>query len=188
MSADAADDRAPLVTLAGSFLVATPIIVTAPFARSVVFLLEHDDTGAIGVVLNRSTNLLVEDHLPGFTDTLSDPPVVFLGGPVSSDTAIALGRGTDLEFLRPNALSGLGIVDIEDSVSGLASLRIFAGYSGWDPDQLEAEIEEGAWWVLPADVEEVFASDVEDMWERTVERAPGSIPLYATYPADPTTN
>jgi putative transcriptional regulator len=176
------------LTLAGQFLVATPIIGSVPFERSVIFLLEHDESGTIGVVINRPTDLLVEEHLAGYGDMLSDPPLVFLGGPVSSDTAVALGRGTAVDFLRPSALPGIGIVDIERPVAGLDSLRIFAGYAGWEAGQLEAELDEGAWWVLFPDVSEVFTSQVDGMWERTVERAPGTIPLYATYPIDPSTN
>ncbi|MEE8458108.1 MAG: YqgE/AlgH family protein [Acidimicrobiia bacterium] len=176
------------LTLAGQFLVATPIIGSPPFEKSVVFLLEHDDTGTIGVVINRPTELLVEEHLPGYGALLSEPPFVFLGGPVSSDTAVALGRGTALDFLRPSAHPRIGIVDMERPLEGLESLRIFAGYAGWEPTQLEAELAEGAWWVLFPDIDELFTSQVDGMWERTVERAPGNIPLYATYPTDPSSN
>ncbi|GMQ93904.1 MAG: YqgE/AlgH family protein [Acidimicrobiia bacterium] len=175
-------------TLAGQFLVATPIITQPPFSRSVVFLLEHDQEGAIGVVINRPTDLLVEDHIQGLDEMLSEPPLVFLGGPVASDSAVAIGRGTEVDFLRPSMFAGVGIVDIERQTVGLESLRIFAGYAGWDPDQLEAEIEEGAWWVLSPAIDEVFTRDVAGMWERSVERAPGMIPLYSTYPADPSVN
>ena len=174
--------------LAGRFLVATPIIHSPPFARSVVFLLEHDESGAVGVVINSPTDLLVEDHLPGLDEILSDPPRVFLGGPVSTDTAIALGRGSGIEFVRPSALPGIGIVDVEHQVSDLESLRIFAGYAGWDPDQLEAELAEGAWWVLFPDADDIFTSEFDGLWERTVERAPGTIPFYVTYPSDPSAN
>jgi putative transcriptional regulator len=175
-------------TIAGQFLVATPIISTPPFARSVVLMLEHDDSGAIGLVLNNPTDLLVSEHIPGIADQLSAPDKVFLGGPVSSDTAVTLGMGNGIEFLRPSALPGIGIVDIETELDTVEALRVFAGYSGWDPDQLEAEIQEGAWWVLFPDLHEIFTSDVEGMWERTVERGPGMLPLYATYPDDPSAN
>lgn len=177
-----------LPTFAGQFLVATPIITLPPFARSVVFLLEHDESGAVGVVLNLPTDLLVRDHLPDIGAKLSEPPFVFYGGPVNSDTAIALGQGSDLDFIRPSAVANIGIVDIEEPLAGLDKLRVFAGYSGWDPSQLEAELAEEAWWPLVANLTDVFADDVSRMWERTVERAPGNIPLYATYPFDPSEN
>lgn len=175
-------------TYAGQFLVATPIITLPPFSRSVVLLLEHDASGAVGLILNSPTDLLVRDHLPAYGDTVCEPALVFLGGPVSSDTALALGQGQNIELLRPSGLAGVGIVDIEASLTDLEQLRIFAGYSGWDPGQLEAELEEGAWWLLPARLEDVFANEASVLWERTVERAPGTIPLYTTYPPDPSEN
>lgn len=176
------------VTIAGQFLVATPIIASPPFDHSVVFVLEHDASGAIGVVINQATNLMVEEHLPGIGAIVSDPPTVFLGGPVSTDTALVIGRGRGFNFVRPSAIPGIGVVDIEEEMEGLDSLRVFAGYAGWEPDQLEGELEEGAWWLVFPDVDDLFAADVDNLWERTVERAPGTIPLYSTYPEDPSTN
>lgn len=173
---------------AGQFLVATPIISTPPFARAVILLLEHDDSGAIGLVLNSPTELLADNHIADLHDHLSDPGNVFLGGPVSMETAVSLGRGRGIEFLRPGALPEIGIVDVQRSLDGVDELRIFAGYSGWDAHQLETELEEGAWWILYPDVDEIFTSDTEGMWERTVERGPGTLPLYANYPVDPTAN
>jgi len=73
-------------------------------------------------------------------------------------------------------------------MEGLDSLRVFAGYAGWEPDQLEEELEEGAWWLVFPNIDDLFTADVDNLWERTVERAPGTIPLYSTYPDDPTTN
>lgn len=176
------------VSLAGQFLVATPMITTPPFARAVVLLLEHDDSGAVGLVLNNLTDLLAEEHISGIAELVSHPGNVFLGGPVNTDTAISLGRGAGVEFLRTSALPAIGIVDVAQIPGHLEDLRIFAGYSGWDPRQLESEIDEGAWWVLFPDLDEIFTSDVEGMWERTVARGPGSLPLYATYPQDPSDN
>jgi putative transcriptional regulator len=173
---------------AGQFLVATPIISEPPFARTVVLLLEHDDSGAIGLVLNSPTGLRVEDHIPGIADHVSEPRRIFLGGPVSSETAVSLGKGRGIEFLRPSALPAIGIVDIEQHLEHVSELRIFAGYSGWDPDQLDAEMDEGAWWVLYPDLDEIFASNTDGMWERTVARGSGTVPLHATYPDDPSDN
>ena len=107
---------------------------------------------------------------------------------MSADTAISLGRGSGVEFLRRSALPAIGIVDVERIPDDLEDMRVFAGYSGWDPKQLESEIDEGAWWVLFPDLNEIFTPDVEGMWERTVVRGPGSLPLYATYPLDPSDN
>jgi len=173
--------------LAGRFLVATPIIDLPPFARSVVLLLEHDDTGAIGIILNRDSGLLVADLLPEVATLVTEPAHVFIGGPVSTDTAVALARAPRDSFLRPSPLATIGLIDPTDPPGGVDAMRIFAGYSGWDPGQLEAEIEEQAWWPTLADVEAVF-TDTRDLWRESVKRAPGRIPLFGTYPDDPSTN
>lgn len=181
------DDTA-ISGLAGQFLVATPIISAPPFARSVILLLEHDESGAIGLVLNSPTDLAVKDHIQGLDAHLTEPPSIFVGGPVSSETAVSLGKGRGLEFLRPSALVGIGIVDLDQPLDELDELRIFAGYAGWDASQLEAEVKEGAWWILHPDLDEIFTPNVEDMWERTVARGPGTMPLHTTYPGDPSDN
>lgn len=169
-------------SIAGRFLVATPRIVGAPFVRAVVLMLEHDDTGAIGIILNAPTDIPVVDHLPGITERVSEPPVVFVGGPVSTDTAILLGRSATATFLTPTGLGDVGIVDIEHLPADLDELRVFAGYSGWSPGQLEAELLEGSWWVLPPRLHPVFSRDVDGMWEHVVGSAPGTIPFYRTFP------
>jgi putative transcriptional regulator len=181
-------DDVAMIGFAGQFLVATPVISEPPFARTVILLLEHDESGAIGLVLNSPTDLLVKDHIQGIDAHLAEPPSIFVGGPVSSETAVSLGKGHGLEFLRPSALVGIGIVDLEQPLDDLDQLRIFAGYAGWSASQLEFEIEEGAWWLLFPDLDEIFTSDVEGMWERTVARGPGTMPLHATYPSDPSDN
>jgi len=175
------------VCIAGQFLVATPVIHLPPFARSVVLVLEHDETGAVGVILNRDSGLLVSDLLPDIETLVADPPHVFIGGPVSTDTAVALARAPKGSFLRPTPLGTIGLVDPTNLPDGVTAMRIFAGYSGWDPDQLEAELDEGAWWPMLADVRSIF-SDTHDLWRETVRRAPGRIPLFGTFPDDPSTN
>ena len=176
------DDR-----LTGRFLVATPIIDGPPFARSVILILEHDDTGAIGVILNMDSGLLVADLLPDAVPLVTDPANIFIGGPVSTDTALALAHVPGGPFLRPSPFQDIGLVDPVHPPVGVTSMRIFAGYSGWDPDQLEAEIEEQAWWATPPDMASLF-TDTCDLWRETVRRAPGRIPLFGTFPADPSTN
>ncbi len=174
-------------SLAGRFLVATPVISLPPFARTVVLILEHDDTGAIGIILNHDTHIPVADVLEDLAGLATEPRTVFLGGPVSPDTAIALAHAPGGPFLRPTPLGTIGIVDPTDPPDDVKALRVYAGYSGWDPGQLEAEIEEGAWWIVLARVEDIFG-DTAGLWTTTVRRAPGRVPLYSTYPDDPTAN
>ena len=71
---------------------------------------------------------------------------------------------------------------------GIASLRVFAGYAGWGPGQVQAEIEEGAWYVLPAEPSDAFAAEPEQLWQTVLRRAGGTLALVATYPDDPALN
>jgi len=176
------------MTAEGRFLVATPVIATPPFARSVVLMLEHDDTGAVGLILNAETAIPVADHLPELADLVSDPPTVFIGGPVGSDTAIILGRSGTADFLRPSPLGNVGILDVDGLPPDLEDLRVYAGYAGWTPWQLDAEIEDGSWWVVPTDRSLIFAADTTNMWERVVSTAPGTIPFHRTFPTDLSAN
>ena len=174
-------------TYPGRFLVATPLISTPPFARSVILLLEHDDTGAIGAMLNQDSGLPLDELLPEAAEHVVDPPNVFVGGPVSTETALGLARAPADSFLRPAALGTIGLVDPTTPPSGVSAMRIFAGYAGWDPGQLEAELEEQAWWVTLADIDAIFG-DTTDLWRETLRRAPGRIPLFETYTDNPMSN
>ncbi|GMQ98448.1 MAG: YqgE/AlgH family protein [Acidimicrobiia bacterium] len=172
---------------AGQFLVATPAILGPPFERSVILVLEHDSSGAIGVVLNRDSGLLVADVLPDMTDLIADPPHVFIGGPVSTETALCLATSPSGAFIRPSPFDTIGLIDPSHPPHDVSRARVFAGYAGWDPGQLEAELEETAWWVTLADVQDVFG-DTTDLWRSTVRRAPGRVPLFGTYTATPARN
>lgn len=175
-------------TLAGRFLVATPIVGGPPFDGSVVLILEHDDDGAIGVIINVSTDVEVSAHVPEVAPVASPPGRIHIGGPVDGDTALLLGRSLTADFLRPAALGDVGLVDPDSMPTDLTELRVFAGYAGWEPDQVEAELAEGAWWVVPADRSEIFTEDVNGVWDRCVARAPGTAPFHRTFTMRPHTN
>lgn len=176
------------MNVAGYFLVATPVIDAPPFTRSVILMLEHDDSGAVGVMLNAGTTIPVADHLPEIAHLVVEPETIFIGGPVASDTAILLGRSHTADFLRPTALETIGILDVDSLPRDLEALRVFAGYAGWSTHQLEAEIDGGSWWVLPVERSLVFAADTSDLWDRVVASAPGTIPFHLTFPYDVSLN
>lgn len=142
---------------------------------------EHDEDGALGVVLNRATSEPVDAHLPHLADQVAAPPVVFVGGPVQPEVAVALAEGTDHPFL-----GNVGLADPEEPPSG--RVRVFAGYAGWGPGQLEAELEEGAWAVVDGDPDDIFHDRPDHLWERVLRRQHGDVALWATLPADPTMN
>jgi putative transcriptional regulator len=177
-----------LESTAGKLLVATPNVRGAPFERSVVVVLEHDDAGAIGIVLNYPTDLPVVDHLPEIASHVSEPRVVFLGGPVQPDAAIALGRSPSGRFMTPSMFGDVGVVDVTDLPDDIGHLRIYAGYAGWSRGQLEDELAEGSWWVVPPPPGVLFAPATDALWQDAVAAAPGRTRLYATYPDDPSRN
>jgi putative transcriptional regulator len=185
---------------AGRLLVATPMLGDPNFKRTVVLIVEHEDVqGTLGVVLNRPTEISVGQVLEQWTEFTTEPSVVFRGGPVAPNSALALAMvpGTD-EPLGWRALDGapalarLGLVDLDTPPGLLAtqitSLRVYAGYAGWSPGQLEAEIAEGAWYVLPAQPSDVFAVDPGRLWRQVLRRQEGDMAFLATYPDDPTLN
>ena len=184
----------------GRLLVATPILGDPNFKRAVVLIVEHEDVqGTLGVVLNRPTTIGVGQVLDQWTDLATEPSVVFRGGPVAPNSALALAMvpGKD-EPLGWRALDGapalarLGLLDLDTPPRLLApaitSLRVYAGYSGWSPGQLEAEIGEGAWYVLPAQPGDVFAADPDRLWRQVLRRQDGDMAFLATYPDDPSQN
>jgi len=155
--------------------------------------------GTLGVVLNRPTEVEVGQVLEPWSDLATGPSVVFKGGPVSPNSALALAlaRGED-EPLGWRSLDGssltsrIGLVDLEAPpellADGITSLRVFAGYAGWGPGQLQAEIEEGAWYVLPGEPTDAFLAEPERLWQEVLRRQGGEFAIVATYPDDPMLN
>lgn len=185
---------------AGRLLVATPMLGDPNFKRAVVLIVEHEDVqGTLGVVLNRPTEVSVGEVLQQWTELTTEPSVVFSGGPVAPGSALALALipGND-EPLGWRALDGapalarLGLLDLDTPprllAPAISSLRVYAGYAGWSPGQLEAEIEEGAWYVLAAQPGDVFAAAPGRLWHQVLRRQEGDLAFLATYPDDPTMN
>jgi len=174
-------------------MVASPAMLDPNFHRTVVLLIEHGEEGALGVVLNRATEMPVGEPLPAWHDHAAAPAVVFVGGPVQRSSAICLGRTTDPEGsvgFGP-VFDGVGTVDLNeapDDVPGVATVRVFAGHAGWGPLQLEDELDEGAWVVCDAWPGDVFDPEPDLLWDRVVERQPGVVPLLTRFPPDPDLN
>jgi putative transcriptional regulator len=191
-----ADPAAPPLE-AGRLLVATPALQDPNFESSVVLLLDVDDNGALGVVLNQASLVRVAEVLPGWADVVSPPDVLFAGGPVSTDSALAVGAlpsGGEAEdpvgFRR--LYGDIGIIDLdappEVVAPALTGLRVFAGYAGWGSAQLEAEVESESWYVVPSLREDMFGADPEGLRRRVLRRQPGELAWVSTRPQDPTLN
>lgn len=180
--------------LRGRLLVAAPELVGAPFERSVVAVLDHAAEGALGVVLNHPGQTPVGAVVPAVSDLVVAPDVLFDGGPVGPGSAIALGttsRDATPEGWMPVS-PPLVSVDLDHDPRELAAavtqLRVFAGYAGWSPGQLEGEIEEGAWWVVDLLPGDVFDPDPAGLWSRVLRRQRWPLCAVATYPSDPRWN
>jgi putative transcriptional regulator len=185
---------------AGELLVATPLLGDPNFRRTVVLVVEHEPgEGTLGVVLNRPTEVSVGQVLEPWTDLATGPSVVFTGGPVAPTSALALALATsDAEPLgwrgidAVPGMSRIGLVDLEAPpqviAAEISSLRVFAGYAGWGSGQLQAEIDEGAWYVLPGDPADPFMADPARLWQAVLRRQGGELALVATYPDDPRLN
>ncbi|MBW3664868.1 MAG: YqgE/AlgH family protein [Actinobacteria bacterium] len=174
----------------GSLVVATPGLADPNFAHSVVLLLDNGDDGALGVILNRPTEIEVVEALPVWYPIAAEPPVVFEGGPVEPSAVLALGR-SDVDADRGTwrrVTEDIGIVDLSidpSTLDGLVAVRVFAGYSGWAPGQLEGEIEAGGWFVLETRPDDPFVADPDGLWQDVLRRQGG---VYVTASEDPSLN
>jgi putative transcriptional regulator len=180
---------------AGQLLVATPALLDPNFARAVVLVLDHDDTGTLGVVVSRPSEIPVSSVLPDWDAAASPPQVLFHGGPVGTDSALALGDlapgAEEPVGFRP-VFAGLGIVDLDTPVElvvpVLRGLRVFAGYAGWGVGQLADEIEQDSWYVVDSLPGDAFGPAPADLWRRVLRRQPGELAWVATMPSDPALN
>ncbi|MET7310562.1 YqgE/AlgH family protein [Streptomyces sp. NPDC005134] len=181
-------------SLTGRLLVATPALADPNFDRAVVLLLDHDEEGSLGVVLNRPTPVGVGDILVSWADLTAEPDVVFQGGPVSLDSAlgVAVIPGDEGPLGWRRVYGAIGLVDLEAPpellAAALGSLRIFAGYAGWGPGQLEAELIEGAWYVVESEPGDVSSPRPEQLWRAVLRRQRSELAMIATYPDDPSLN
>lgn len=175
-------------------MVATPEIGDPNFSRTVILLLEHGDEGAFGLVLNRPTDLSVLDPLPEWLAYAAPPQVVFVGGPVEQERAIALARaeGAGPVVGWHQVLGAVGTLDLSrgpDEIGpGLDEIRVFAGYAGWEAGQLEAETAAGDWFVVDARPDDVLCEAPETLWAGVLRRQGGTLARFALYPADPSLN
>jgi putative transcriptional regulator len=179
--------------LTGKLLVALPALEDPNFARSIVFLLDHDEDGALGVVINRASDVPVTDAVDTLVELVTTPNVLFGGGPVEPNALVAIGHSSGVGGrLDTTIIDGLQLVDLDQDpvLAGieLTKVRLFAGYAGWAPGQLEQEVWQGAWTVVDAEPADVFTATPETLWHDVLARQRGPLRLLARFPADPTSN
>lgn len=181
-------------SLTGRLLVATPR-TGGSFHRTVVLVLQHGIQGAHGVVLNRPLDAPVSVVLGPWQDHATAPGVLFRGGPVGQDTAMGLVSvpGEPGDVLGLSVLfRGVGVVDLDAPpelvVPEISALRIFVGYAGWSPGQLEEELAHGAWSLLDAEARDPFQPDVSHLWQDVLLRQRNSLSLLVTHTDHPERN
>ena len=178
--------------LRGHLLVAGPALLDPNFHRTVVLIGEHSDEGAMGVVLNRPSGVTVGEAVPPLAEIVDPAEPVYVGGPVQPEAIVVLGEFEEPERAAVLVVGSIGFLpgEIEDAaeLGPLARSRVFAGYAGWGPGQLEAEISESSWIVEPAHPEDVFAVDADALWSDVLRRKGGPYAVLSLMPPDPSLN
>ena len=181
-------------SLRGKLLIASPKIVDGNFRRTVVFMAEHTDEGAMGLVINRPAETTVGEAVPELTWLTDDgEAAVWVGGPVAAASVIVLAEFDDPTQAAALVDGDLGFVpaEIEDRdelAANVRRARIFAGHAGWGPGQLEAELEEDSWIIEAAQRTDVFTEDPDALWSAVLRRKGREYVLLATMPMDPSQN
>ena len=173
-------------SLKGSLLVAAPALHDPNFRRTVILVAEHGDAGAMGVVLNRPSETPVADVVPELAPLAGDADPVYVGGPVAADSLLALAEVDDPADAADLVLGAIAFVRDADVPTRRG--RVFVGYAGWSPGQIEAELDEESWIVVPAEADDVFSDEPDALWSDVLRRQGGPLALLATMPPDPSLN
>ena len=176
----------------GRLLLATPPLEDPNFDRTVIFMLEHHEDGAIGVVINRPSIEALDEPLDRWIDLQSAPSSIFAGGPVEEQALLALAATKqpihdDIGHLAP-ITDGIASADLTADpaivAAAVSTVRVVRGYAGWGPGQLEVEIDAGAWLVLDATTADVFSDEPDELWRSVLRRQPGRLAWLASAPDD----
>jgi putative transcriptional regulator len=178
-------------SLRGSLLVAGPALLDPNFRRSVVLIGEHSEEGAMGVVLNRPSGVTVADAVPPLAELAGPYEHVWVGGPVQPQAVVVLGDFDEPDQSASVVVGSVGFLPGEvdpDELGLLARARVFAGYAGWGPGQLEAELAGQSWIVAAAQPDDVFCDDPDSLWSTVLRRKGGPFTVLALMPPDPSVN
>lgn len=179
---------------AGQLLIATSPGRGGYFDQAVVLILEHNETGTLGVVLNRPADADVPEPLAEWETMLSPPAVPFEGGPISQQAVVALGQLANPADEPPgwkSLFGDVGLVDLDTPIElvdgAFAHMRMFVALSGWDANQLQGELIRGLWFRAPARAEEVFGIP-GGLWRRVLRRLGGATARWSTWTSEPVRN
>lgn len=177
-------------SLKGHLLVSDAGLYDPNFRKTVVLMAEHNEEGALGVVLNQRSGLTLGEAVPGLASALGGESDLFIGGPVLPDGVVVIADLGDAERLDLPIIGTVGLVTSAfgpEPPEGLKAARVFAGHSGWGPGQLESELSADSWLTLPALPSDAFA-DPDRLWGEVVYRLGKGHRLLATLPVDPSMN
>jgi putative transcriptional regulator len=178
-------------SLRGKLLVASPALIDPNFRRSVVLVTEHSDDGAVGLVLTRPSSTSVSDAVPQLEGLVEGDASVYLGGPVEPSAVVVLAEFEDPSQAARIVFDNVGFLPAQPDPDGgrvaTRRARVFAGYAGWAPDQLEAELALSSWIVEPPERDDVF-SDAAGLWSAVLRRKGGQFAIIALMPPDPSLN
>jgi putative transcriptional regulator len=169
LSAQAVADVAPA---RGRLLVATRELQDPNFAETVILIIEHDEGGTLGVVINRPSQVRPADLFPRLAGARDYQGRLYYGGPIALLNAFALIRAVqpprDAEHVFDNVYASGSLTVLADNPGSEERVRLYMGHAGWAPGQLDAEIAWGSWQVMPGDAGLVFANDSESVWRSLV--------------------
>jgi putative transcriptional regulator len=181
----------PVDSLKGQLLIAVPALLDPNFRRTVVLIGEHNEEGALGLVLNRPSETTVDEAVPELTVLVEGLAQVHVGGPDQPSAIVVIAEFADPDRAGSLVLESIGFLPAEidpDELGELTRARVFAGYAGWGPGQLEGELEEGSWIVEPAIATDVFTLEPDELWSEVLRRKGGPYGVLALMPADPSLN
>lgn len=177
--------------LRGKLLISAGGLFDPNFRHTVLLVTEHGDEGALGIVLNRPAEVTVAEAAPELAGLSLSDERLHLGGPVQPEAAVVLGQFAHPDFAPALVFETVGLVGEISPGAGLPEVeraKVFAGYAGWGPGQLERELEESSWIIEPARPEDVFSDRPEDLWANVLRRKGGAYAMLSMMPFDPTSN
>jgi putative transcriptional regulator len=176
----------------GQLLIAGPALLDPNFWRTVVLVVEHNEEGALGVVLNRPSETTVLDAVSQLDELVDPDEPMFIGGPVQPSSVIVVAQFEDPSDAAVVAFEDIGVLGAGSSpdeiAGGIRRARAFVGHAGWGPGQLDGELERGDWILETARREDAFAADPNELWRAVLTRKGGSYALLARMPSDPSVN
>lgn len=178
-------------SLRGSLLISSGGLYDPNFRHTVVLIGEHNAEGALGVVLNRALDVTVEQAVPPLGHLVPPGAPLYQGGPVQPTSPVLVVELTDPELADLPVFGSVGFLVGEVSTEiepQILRARVFAGYSGWGPGQLEAELAADSWIVDPARVEDVFTDAPDLLWSRVLQRKGPEYRTMSRVPFDPSMN